>query len=90
MSDLHWIVDPGHGWLRVDLRAYPDALDYGTGFGYEDIKASHCVFLEEDCEAPAFLAAHPEIDWKRVPSTVMDDDWWGRSLLGRIPKRMAA
>ena len=31
---MKWIIDPGHGWLAVPLDKYPDALDYGTGYGY--------------------------------------------------------
>lgn len=55
---IYWISDPGHGWLAVSLEAYPEALDYGTGFGY--LNNTH-VFLEEDLEAVAFLTDHPEV-----------------------------
>ena len=36
------------------------ALDFGTGFGFFDV-ANGTAFLEEDCEAPAFLKAHPDV-----------------------------
>lgn len=55
---VYVITDPGHGWLAVDTRVYPDALDYGTGFGY---RSGDWAYLEEDCEAVAFLMDHPEI-----------------------------
>ena len=55
---LVFVSDPGHGWLQVPLADYPDALNYGTGYGYVD--AEH-AYLEEDCEAPAFLRAHPDL-----------------------------
>ena len=56
--NIYWISDPGHAWLAVSLEAYPDAIDYGTGFGYMDV--TH-IYLEEDLEAVAFLTAHPEL-----------------------------
>ena len=55
---LYWIDDPGHAWLAVSLEAYPDAYNYGTGFGYLD---NRFIYLEEDVEAPAFMLDHPEI-----------------------------
>lgn len=62
---LSFHFDAGHGWLAVPLADFPDALDFGTGFGYHDV-ANGTVFLEEDCEAPAFLAAHPDVSWVEV------------------------
>ena len=56
---MRFISDPGHGWLEVATDKYPDAIEYGTGYGYQNGKY---IYLEEDCEAPAFLKAHPEID----------------------------
>ena len=53
---LYWITDPGHAWLAVDTTQYPEALDYGTGYGY---CRPGWIFLEEDLEAPAFLLDHP-------------------------------
>lgn len=55
---LYWVDDPGHAWLAVDLTIYPDAYNYGTGFGYEH---GSFIYLEEDVEAPAFMMDHPEI-----------------------------
>jgi hypothetical protein len=66
-----WIVDPGHAWLEVDIRQYPDALQYGTGFGYA---SGHLAYLEEDCEAPAFLRGHPELDSRSLRVLHFDDD----------------
>lgn len=56
---MHWIEDPGHGWLRVPLADYPDAIESGSGYGYVD---SEAAYLEEDMEAADFLNRHPEID----------------------------
>lgn len=56
--NVYWITDPGHAWLAVSLEAYPDAINYGTGYGYQD--RTH-IYLEQDLEAPAFLDDHPPI-----------------------------
>jgi hypothetical protein len=61
-----WIIDPDHAWLEVNMDAYPDAVDYGTGFGFVDYQA-RLIYLEEDCEALGFLRAHPEIDPSNLP-----------------------
>jgi len=55
---VYWINDPGHAWLAVSLETYPDAWNYGTGFGYED---GRWIYLEEDVEAPAFMLDHLDI-----------------------------
>lgn len=68
---LEWISDPGHAWLAVSLEAYPDALNYSTGYGYMD---NARVYLEEDWEAVAFLTAHPELDGRSILERVYDFD----------------
>jgi hypothetical protein len=68
-----WVIDPNHAWLAVSLEAYPDAVEYGTGFGFVDSKAS-VIYLEEDCEALAFFRAHPEIDPSDLPEQGYESD----------------
>jgi hypothetical protein len=75
---MRFITDPGHGWLEVSLVEYPDALVHGTGYGYN--AGNGMVYLEEDCEAPAFLKAHPEIDRSSIKSKYYDDDCFVRDL----------
>ena len=79
---LTFISDAGHGWLAVPMGSYPDALDYGTGWGYVD-RAAGVAYLEEDCEAPAFMRAHG-LSRDDVRVEYVDGDWTGRSL-PRIP-----
>lgn len=55
MFKIEYVHDAGHGWLRVPLAFFPDARDFGTGYGYD---AGNVVFLEEDCEASLFMEAH--------------------------------
>lgn len=66
MSDrLTYHHDAGHGWLAVPLSVFPDALSFSTGFGFFD-RSKRVAYLEEDCEAGAFVEAHPEVSWLDV------------------------
>jgi len=56
---MQYLADAGHGWLEVSLDEYPDAENYGTGFGYLD-ESKRVIYLEEDCEMVAFLHAYPD------------------------------
>jgi hypothetical protein len=51
---MRFINDAGHGWLEVSLVTHPEAINYGTGFGYIDTDREK-IYLEEDCEALAYL-----------------------------------
>ena len=82
---MRYITDAGHGWLEVSLADYPDAPEYGTGFGYQDVPHG-VIYLEEDCEMGAFLRAHPEAR-DRITHTNYD----GSAPIRRLPhneKRM--
>lgn len=53
-----WHHDPGRAWLKVDLAdlahlraTYPDSPRF-SAYSYADRRA---VYLEEDCDSPAFL-----------------------------------
>jgi hypothetical protein len=56
MLQLHFISDPGHGWLQVDRDTAWAVM------GHDFVRLSSCsyqrgelLFLEEDCDAPLFL-----------------------------------
>jgi hypothetical protein len=55
-NTLTFHSDPGHGWLEVsdrdlaDLHATPK---YFSGYSY---RKGNRYFLEEDCDAPKFIA----------------------------------
>lgn len=53
-----FISDPGHGWLKVPLADLP------TGFepSFYSFKDKHYAYLEEDCDAGAFLKAIAPIE----------------------------
>ena len=53
-SELIWISDPGHAWLRVPIGDY-----FASGIKasrYSLVDAEY-VYLEEDCDAELYLAA---------------------------------
>ena len=64
---LKFVSDPGHGWLRVELKEYPDALESATGYGFWSGNGRTAVYLEEDLEASDFLERHPEIRYEDIP-----------------------
>ncbi len=56
--ELIWYTDPGHGWLRVPFQA---VIDVGVAAqistcSYMSV-GKRVAYLEEDCDAPRFLAA---------------------------------
>jgi hypothetical protein len=51
-------IDPGHGWLQV---AWSDLKNLGlnpTDFSRCSYRRGNQFFLEEDCDAPKFIAAY--------------------------------
>ena len=58
--DLIFYFDERHGWLRVHLGTLIDydlLPEHFSSFSYCD---GHYIYLEEDCDAPKFLAYVPE------------------------------
>jgi hypothetical protein len=66
---IEWVTTPDHGGLRILRAAYPDAVGFATGFS---AYSKTTVLLEEDCDASAFLKAHPEIEFKTLPDVGYD------------------
>jgi hypothetical protein len=50
---MKFIIDDSHAWLEVSLSEYPNAIEFGTGFGYLD-SSNELIYLEEDSEAYKF------------------------------------
>lgn len=48
---FEYIMDAGHGWLRVLLKDIPDRRKYSS-YSYKDM---FYAYLEEDCDMPLFL-----------------------------------
>ena len=77
MTNFTLIADDGHAWLEVSLEEYPEAEKFGTGFGYQHIEK---IYLEEDFEAPQFLAHLKEkgIDFT-ITEKHFNGEWFGRN-----------
>jgi len=70
METVEWIIDPGHGWLRVPVETC-EGLRVSE-YSYIDRRAG-VIFLEEDCDAGLWLRAHgANASDYRV--TFLDDD----------------
>jgi hypothetical protein len=74
------ISDAGHSWLEVSLDQFPNAKQFGTGFGYIN---GNTIYLEEDVEMPQFLG---DLVFNGTPMSEIqlseievDDEWYGRN-----------
>lgn len=76
-----WIIDPGHGWLRVPLVS-AEGLPIST-YSYVDGRGGW-LYLEEDCDAGVWLRAHGERA-DRFPVNYLDVDAPLRNL-PRVPE----
>lgn len=56
LDQLIWYSDPSHAWLRVNLDDAWQAESHGVGFSSHSYKSKRYAYLEEDCDAPKFLA----------------------------------
>ena len=57
---IEWIADPGHAWLKIPRTAYDASNVHASPCSYRD---AEYVYLEEDCDAPAFMKAADIVDW---------------------------
>lgn len=53
---LKFHADPGHGWLAVPLNVYLKSGIQATPYSYVN-RSRSIVYLEEDCDANAFVEA---------------------------------
>ena len=76
---LCWYIDPGHGWLGVPIRILLEsgaASQISTCSYIQILNGQMAVaYLEEDCDAPKFLAAigMAVIDWDGIPTEHLTD-----------------
>lgn len=57
MTTFTYHLDPGHGWLEVDWTELKALSLSPTDFSRCSYRKRNVFFLEEDCDAPKFLAA---------------------------------
>ena len=61
MRKYDFFEDPGHGWLKVDVREL-DRLGIADKISNASYMQKGYAFLEEDCDLPIFLQAKLRID----------------------------
>jgi hypothetical protein len=76
MMTLDYVQDPGHGWIGADinqLRQY-GLTDKVSRYSYQD---GDLVWLEEDCDAPLFVAAlnRAGVQFRIVETHTRGDAW---------------
>ena len=54
-ENLKWIIDDGHGWLRINKYDYIRSNFKASRYSYFD---DLYVYLEEDCDAPGYINEH--------------------------------
>jgi hypothetical protein len=77
MAVFKFISDPSHGWMVVDLNEYPEAMNYGSGWGYID---GNTIYLEEDVEAENFIYHLMSMGEPPTFDEVHFDYWHGRDI----------
>jgi hypothetical protein len=87
---MRWITDAGHGWLAVsfaDLADVGAAIGDFSGYSYINRKLG-ILYLEEDSDAPRFIARHParNTDFFRILQADHLTDSSDRNLVRRCPR----
>jgi hypothetical protein len=82
MAVFNFISDDSHGWMEVSLIEFPEAINYGSGFGYIN---GNTIYLEEDDEAENFIY---HLTTQGEPITfnekVYDGQWFGRAYARNV------
>lgn len=78
---VRWFSDPGHGWLSVPRAAVRELGVKPSRYSYVG-RTGGVLYLEEDCDGPAFLRAAEAAGWKveYLPETVEHADSAIRAL----------
>lgn len=94
LKNLRFYNDPGHGWLRVPMQEVINAGVAGqiSTCSYMS-RGGQVAYLEEDCDAPRFLAAigitHIEAAMA-IPEENLDDRCFIRGLPAFSPPKVPA
>ena len=70
---LTFHTDAGHGWLEVD-RADLDALDIAHKISRYSYEKGARVYLEEDCDAAAYMDAAKAAGWVLTMAEKYNDE----------------
>lgn len=69
MSTYTYFQDPGHGWIQVPLAEIRDLGLMPSHYSYTD---GRYVYLEEDCDAPAWIKAREAAGCPVTPDMLRD------------------
>ena len=77
---LEYVQDPGHGWIAA-YASHVRALGVTpTPYSYQD---GETVYLEEDCDAPAYLRA---LTRAGIPYNIREVHTRGDAWIRRLPR----
>lgn len=80
MLTLDYIQDPGHGWISAPIEQI-NALGLNpTPYSYRD---GETVYLEEDCDAPAYLRA---LTRAGIAYSIRETHTRGDAWIRRLPR----
>ena len=57
-TSFRFFIDPGHGWLQVHWFSLKELGLNPRDFSRYSYRDRNTFYLEEDCDAPKFLAAY--------------------------------
>lgn len=83
---IGFVADGSHAWLVVSLDdevGFPKAEQFCSKFSFLNLAGSNFagdVYLEEDCDAPAFLKAIGLDDWTGIAEYQLPEDHTVREL----------
>jgi hypothetical protein len=82
MAVFNFISDDSHGWMEVSLIEFPEAVNYGSGFGYIN---GNTIYLEEDDEAENFIY-HLRSQGEPITfnEKIYDGQWFGRAYARNV------
>lgn len=81
---MKYIEDPGHAWLEISKR---DVIKSGveiSHYSYENPRTG-MAYLEEDCDAPAFLQAIGKFRNKDGSLVNYPEEYQGKTFIRDLP-----
>lgn len=81
MAVFNFITDNSHGWMEVSLTEYPEAVNYGSGFGYIN---GDKIYLEEDVEAENFIYHLMSMGENPTFNEKVYELWYGRAYAKNV------
>ena len=81
MTTFTFHTDPGHGWLEVPVPVLMQVGLMPSDFSSYSYQQGHVVYLEEDCDASAFIMAYEQnFGPVKVVEKYLGYDHWIRRL----------